>query len=306
MNSPHAPVCAVVVTYYPDEAFGTRLAAIDQGVAHTIVVDNGSPRETVDRLAALANERIQLIANGENLGVAAALNIGLHEALARGFAWAVTFDQDSRPAAGMVAELLEAGLEPSPHAAPVAVVGPVIVDENVPDAPYLFLRAHPRLPLLPQRVSGEGGLEDVTFVITSGALLNLTVFDALGGYREDLFIDYVDTDYCLRAKRAGYRVTVADATLFHHRGERRKVRRWGRTFRPTFYSPTRYYYLARNGILTARAHVLRFPHWFLFDLAATLNNVVRLGLEDDRRAKVGAAWQGLRDGLRGRGGPKPG
>ena len=308
MKRPYPPVCAVIVTYYPDEAFGTRLAVISQQVAHTVMVDNGSPRGTVDGLAALTNERVQLVANGENKGVAAALNRGLEEALARGFTWAVTFDQDSRPAEGMVAGLLAAGLEPSSRvAAPVAVVGPVIVDENVPDAPYLFLRAHPRFSLLPQRVGGAEGLEDVTFVITSGALLNLTVFDALGGYREDLFIDYVDTDYCLRAGRAGYRVAVsADATLFHHRGERRRVKRWGRTFRPTFYSPTRYYYLARNGVLTARAHALRFPHWFLFDVAAMLNNFVRLGLENNRRAKVRAAWQGLRDGLRGRGGPRPG
>ncbi len=313
MSEP-TPVCAVIVTYHPDEAFATRLAAIDRQVAHTVIVDNGSPQETVGQLAALASTRVKLIANGENRGVAAALNQGLHEALARGFSWAVTFDQDSRPAEGMVAALLERGLRgvsrAAPVAAPVAVVGPAIVDENIPDVSYRFLRAHPRLPLLPQRVgSGESerGLENVTFVITSGALVNLAVFKLLGGYREDLFIDYVDTDYCLRAKRAGYRVAVsADATLFHHRGARRSVRRWGRIFRPTFYSPTRYYYLARNGVLTARAHALRFPHWFLFDLTATLNNFVRLSMEDDRRAKVRAALEGLRDGLRGRTGPRPG
>ena len=312
---PDIPVCAVIVTYRPDEAFGARLADVSRQVAHTVIVDNGSPRETAQRLAALTSERVQLIANEKNRGVAAALNQGLSEALARGFVWAVTFDQDSRPAEGMVAALLKRGLGDSSHVAapvatPVAVVGPAIVDENIPDVSYRFLRAHPSLPLLPQRVGsgeGEAGLENVTFVITSGALVNLAVFKLLGGYREELFIDYVDTDYCLRAKRAGYRVAVnGDATLFHHRGARRSVKRWGRTFRPTFYSPTRYYYLARNGVLTARAHALRFPHWFLFDLAATLNNLVRLGLEDNRRAKARAVLDGLRDGLRGRTGPRSG
>ena len=309
MSQPlETPVCAVIVTYYPDDDFGARLAIIARQVEHTLIVDNGSPPETVRKLAALTSERVQLIANGKNVGVAAAFNRGLDEALARGFLWAVTFDQDSRPAERMVAALLEVEKRSPPHAAPVALVGPTIIDENVPDAPYRFLRPHPRLSLLPQRVGSEGGdLEDVTFVISSGALLNLTVFRKLGGYREDLFIDYVDTDYCLRAKRAGYRVAVsAAATLFHHRGARQAVERWGRTFRPTFYSPTRYYYLARNGVLMTRAHALRFPHWFLFDLAATLNNVVRLGLEDERRAKLRAALAGLRDGLRGRTGPRPG
>lgn len=43
------------------------------------------------------------------------------------------------------------------------------------------------------------------------------VFEALGGFDEDLGLDLNDVDYCLRAGRAGYRVLYeAQAELVHH------------------------------------------------------------------------------------------
>jgi len=38
----------------------------------------------------------------------------------------------------------------------------------------------------------------VTMLVTSGSMIELATWQALGGFDEGLFIDYIDTDYCLR------------------------------------------------------------------------------------------------------------
>ncbi len=149
-------------------------------------------------------------------------------------------------------------------------------------------------------------MDDVTIVITSGALTNLQVWEKLGGFRDDFFIDYVDTEYCLRAKRAGYKILVsAGAKLYHRLGDKREVKRLGLTLKPTFHSPLRLYYVARNRVPMVREYALEFPHWFLFDVVAGAYNTLRILLTEDKRLqKLGATVQGTWDGLLGRMGPK--
>jgi glycosyltransferase involved in cell wall biosynthesis len=77
-------VCAVVITYFPDAGFPERLEKIAAQVSRVIVVDNGTTGQSGMNLekALGATERVSCIRNGENLGVAAALNQGIRRALA--------------------------------------------------------------------------------------------------------------------------------------------------------------------------------------------------------------------------------
>ena len=46
------------------------------------------------------------------------------------------------------------------------------------------------------------------------------IFATLGGFSEEFAFHYNDVDYCLRARRAGYRIALAaDAELFHYEGK---------------------------------------------------------------------------------------
>jgi len=80
-------VCAVVVTYHPDHDFPARLGRVVPQVAATFIVDNGSSDAEMKMLRGVAAGGATLICNLENLGVAAALNIGARRALAEGFAF---------------------------------------------------------------------------------------------------------------------------------------------------------------------------------------------------------------------------
>ncbi|MBE3041888.1 hypothetical protein IMZ48_04760, partial [Candidatus Bathyarchaeota archaeon] len=160
-----------------------------------------------------------------------------------------------------------------------------------------------------ERVRCRGDrLDDVSIVITSGSLLRASAFQALGGFREDFFIDYVDTEYCLRALSRGYRIVVAcNAKLEHRLGDRTREQRGPFVLYPTGHSPTRWYYISRNRIPMLRMYALRFPHWLTFEIAASAFWLLRMLIAEDLRAeKVRAVLRGTWDGLRGRMGPMPG
>lgn len=293
----------VVVTYRPEEAFETRLRSMRAQGGALVVVDNASPpaeRERLERVCAV--EGWSLIANPENLGLAAALNQGVRSLTAQGFQWLLLFDQDSEPAPDMSEQLL-ATLGRQPRGEKVAVVGANFADPKT-NRPHRFLRPHPRWSWLFEKTPLAGSDLPVTMVITSGSLVRAEAFSAAGPFEESFFIDYVDTDFCLRCRRAGWRVVASAAARMTHPLGERTARRWlGVAINPTNHSALRHYYIARNRVPMIARHAVRAPHWFLFDgLAAGLWLLRVLVAEDEKALKFAAMLLGTWDGLRGVGG----
>src|ERR1700677_3622158 len=89
-------IAAVVVTYHPGAVVLENIRILSRQVGRIIVVDNGSSGASVEVIDALQKiSGVQLLRNASNLGIAAALNIGIREALQTDVAWIATFDQDS-------------------------------------------------------------------------------------------------------------------------------------------------------------------------------------------------------------------
>jgi rhamnosyltransferase len=150
-------------------------------------------------------------------------------------------------------------------------------------------------------------MPDVSMVITSGSLVNTVDFGSLGGFDEGFFIDYVDTDFCLRCRAAGWRIAVsADARLEHHLGRRETRELAGMVFHPTNHPPLRHYYIARNRVAMIRRHGWREIHWLSFEGAATGLWLFRvLAFERQKITKLRAMVLGTWDGLLGRFGECP-
>ncbi len=291
---------ALVITHASPDGFLDSVEAWLTQVDQLIVVDNGSSQQWRQDICATLQAKprnVEFIFNEGNLGVAAALNIGFAWLLERGFESAFVFDQDSLPASGMVAEIMEL-YQSHPQRARLAMVAPNI---SVPSANMTASFLVPRWRFLFRRVRCSGGraLEDVSIVISSGALYNLAAFQQIGPFREDFFIDYVDTDYCLRAKRRGYMIVVAcRAGLVHELGRQREARLGPLTMHPTFHSPVRWYYISRNRIPTMLSHAWQWPHWFLYELLINAYGLVRwLLFEDQKLAKLLAIVLGTWDGF---------
>ena len=297
-----SPVWAVVVVYEPEPEVEENLFALLAQCERVVVADNGCPVGLRARWSALPG--VEWLPMGGNVGVGEALNRGLARVCAQGGAWALTFDQDSRPEPGMVAALWRA-TQANPGA---AVVCPRIHEAGSNPAAYRWVARHPKLPLLFRRIPCTGSdLPAVTMAVTSGSLFDLVAWNRLGRFDSGFFIDYVDTEYCLRAIRAGMRIAVAgDAVLRHRLGARARHLLLGREFRSMNHAPFRHYYMARNRVATWRRHALAVPHWALFDLCFMGFNFSRVLLfERQRGAKVRAILRGTWHGILGKTGPMP-
>jgi rhamnosyltransferase len=264
------------VLYNPTEEVFANIASYLDQLDILFAVDNSeeaSPN-VAGRLSAAGN--VVYVANGENLGVARALNIGAEEALARGCDFLLTMDQDSSAAPDMVNGLLTclAGRDRSR----VGII-----------APFLVTR--------PGQAAGENGCREVRTVMTSGNLLNLAAYVDVGPFPDELFIDFVDIEYCLRLHSKGYAVLqYGGTTLLHNVGQRMKWSVPGREFYLTSHSPLRKYYKTRNRFYVANRYKSLYPAFFRYDRFRFCLEFVRLVFfEPDKRAKLRMMWQGYRD-----------
>lgn len=299
-------VAAVIVTHFPEPDIAERLARVLSQVDHLILVDNGSDAAQVAELKRFADRNLQvtLVANASNLGIASALNQAAELAQRTGSNWLLTLDQDSLPAPDMV-ERLAAPLRGGEHNWPLGIVAPDVVDLGITDHPRGWVDVRPRLGVgFSRSYCCEGRAFDVLHTITSGCLTNLRAWQAIGGFDEELFIDYVDTDYCLRLVAAGYRIRIlCDARLYHRVGAK-EIRRVGPVrLVPTHHSPLRRYYLCRNRLRMLRRHLREYPHWGAYELLSTLHvTLCILLVERQGLAKLKACLLGTWDGLWGRAG----
>ncbi|HUR56084.1 MAG TPA: hypothetical protein VM029_00135, partial [Opitutaceae bacterium] len=115
----------------------------------------------------------------------------------------------------------------------------------------------------------------------------------------------VDTDFCLRARKAGHAVAVAaSARLLHRRGAKQPARAAGRTWWPAHMPPARLFLLFRNRLVLFRRHGIAFPHWACFELAYGLKILGEiLAFEEQKSARLAACLRGTWHGLLGRSGP---
>ena len=124
---------ALVVTYNPTVDFRKHLELFYEEFKQIIIVDNGSKPEVCDLLKQEAKDKektLKIIFNKKNLGIATALNQGFQWAIEHGYTEVVTFDQDSFPSAGVVAELKKAQKK-HPNKQSLAVIAPIIADPLV-------------------------------------------------------------------------------------------------------------------------------------------------------------------------------
>jgi rhamnosyltransferase len=151
--------------------------------------------------------------------------------------------------------------------------------------------------------------EEVESVITSGSLIPLAVHAAVGPFRDDFFIDYVDSEYCFRARAQGYRVIrTAKPLMSHTIGAPTRHTVLGLCKWTTNHSADRRYYIARNDTVMLREYGgYPFGSWALKSLGRRLRTCKRIVLYEQFKArKIAAVSAGWWDGVRGHMGPRRG
>jgi len=273
-------IWAVITSFNDPAALAVCVEALVSQVDMIVVVDNKSEPEHQQALSALeSRENFLLHRAPENLGIGAAMNIGLVAADAEGANWVLLMDQDSIAAPDMIEAMLVAAAR-----LPNAAFTPAISG--------IGSRREATVPF------------EVTYAITSGNLIPVAALRAIGGLDEGLFIDGVDFDLSLRLRRAGYRLfQVPGAHMGHSLGDASSPGGLLGRFH-TSHSPLRRYYMARNLVLNLRRHALTFPKFcgkLVIVSGLSFLSVLRFGPR--RRESAAMMFRGFADGVRGKIGP---
>ena len=219
-------------------------------------------------------------------------------ARAAGADWILLLDDDSVPGDGMVRTMIDAWTRLAGRDR-VGLLTPRLTDPEETLRPYLLTARGrfdlARTPLVPGAVARDG-----VFAIASGSLVRARVLEVVGGMDARFFIDYVDIEFSLRLRRAGFEIVgIGDAVLRHRLGEVRTVRALGRTRTLSTHDAWRRRHIHRNRVRVWRRHGAVSLGWLAFDIAAAAYDVWKaLVYEDDRAAKLRAIGRGFVDGWR--------
>ena len=288
-------VCCVIVCYRPDVPQLLELCeSLRVDGSTVILVDNTEQPYLVDRQRPSDCEVITL---GLNTGIAHAQNVGIAAATAAGGDVIVFFDQDSKIEPGFLLELVSPLYLGRPD-----IVSPLYFDDTSKvELPSVRLNRYGVARAVRRGDSSTPYPVDV--VISSGTAATKEVFDVAGPFDEGLFIDFVDTEWCLRCRSRQISIRVVPSAVMHQRIGSKSISLGVATI--FVHSPVRCYYQLRNCF-----HLFRKRHIpFLFALRETtsvfLSRALLLLFVGDRLAYVKAYFRALRDGAKGVTGPIP-
>ena len=241
MNVPYKEdnICAVIVCYRVEiNEFMVNISRHLKNFS-TIILVNNSPEISLE---SFQSPQVTIINNQGNIGLAAALNIGILEAKKQGADMVALFDQDTEIPQNFAKKMLNY-ISNYKCFAPVALYAPIF-NNRVTDKSQRYNNYKPSR-LIPELVD-EIDYSHPNYVISSGSLIPMDVIDDVGLMCEELFIDFVDTEWCLRARRKGYEIVAINKVRIDHYLGDYMVQFMGRSI--PIHSPLRMYYYFRNGI----------------------------------------------------------
>lgn len=300
--NPRAAV--IIVSYNPEAAILTTVQdLLRQG--HVIVVDNGSSRADGDVLSQLEAQAadpqsgLTLRLLNENKGLAYAQNRGIELARQMGAAFVCFFDQDTQVPADYLPSMLDA-MQIAERTHRVGILAPNYFDFNTGDyARYAILTRHGYTHV--DSADIRQPFISVSFVISSGSMMRVSLLDELGAFIEPYFIDCVDTEYCLRVLAAGYEILVHTGCVLRHTiGRRTKHRLLGLvTIKPNHHGARRKYSIYRNGWKTVLLYRTAFPGFGVLMSARLIHDALGvIFYEKQKGQKLRAMLRGLRDSHR--------
>jgi len=289
---------ALIILFHPGEAQLMRAVAMRDECDRLLVVDN-SPQPDSRAALVLGEAGIELLHHGNRHGIAGAFNCGLRVLFERGADAVALFDQDSEAPSGYFDVMRDRCASVNGTA---FMAGPRIFDEN--DQRFLPELSTSGLGVERLSLRMDAGLQRCAFLISSGCVISREAFARLGRFDESLFIDHVDTEYCLRALLCNVPVYIVPSLVLLHRIGTRHRHQLGPFEVTTMNHPAfRRYYSARNAMQLALQYGLRLPVAVVPNLLTLWQIVQIVLLEKHKLDKLNAIALGLIDGLFARMGP---
>ena len=264
-----------------------------------LVLDNASRDGSVEAIHAGFPE-VDVLELPRNLGYAGNNNLGMQAALGRGAAWVLVLNEDVILAPESLTRLVAAA-EDDPR---IGIAGPMVYHH---EAPTVIQSAG---GLLDRRWrSSHRGLnepdhgqytavQEVDWISGCALLIRREVIEQIGGLDERFFYYWEETEWCLRARRAGWRIAFVPQSKIWHKGVQLE-------YRP---APNVTYYWTRNWLMMLGKHRAPMSAWLTAAGWIARNSLSWSLLPKWRaamRAHRQAMWQGALDFLRHRWGMRP-
>ena len=232
-------VVAIIGTYNPQQnKFIKCYNSLKDQVDKVIVTDNS------EQISDFINNIGDIIyIKNHNQGIAVAQNKAIKKAQQINADFIVFSDQDSIFEKKYVSKLLELYSKISDKK--FAAITPLIIDEKT-NQQILFVK---RWTIF--KIKFDISKQDIQYfkvyeAINSGFFVKVSCIKDIGLFREELFLDWVDFEWCWRANHKKFNIYgTKNAKLIHELGQKKKPF-MGKTF--TLNHDYRYYYIIRNGI----------------------------------------------------------
>lgn len=288
----------IIVTYFPDNGLHDRVSAVKSLFDKILIVDNASNDLTGEYVKNLISmPEVNIIFNAVNVGIASALNQGIRKVISsyEDIEWVLTLDQDTLVFPDFLKNLQNTYLE-CPYQAEVGIIGSNYEEKTTQKQ-------------LHTPNNSKSIWEEVKNLPSSGSLISMKAFEVVGSMREDFFIDYVDTEYCMRMRKAGFKILISNnVSMLHPLGYYKYsvIHKLiaGRSL-VTDYPAIRHYYWTRNGLILVLEQMADEPRWALSQLWYLLVRriLIIFIFESKKIEKLSVIARGLMDALRKKMGP---
>lgn len=266
--------CALIVTFNPDfDLLWKVISSLENGVDKFFLFDNSKISEKFNLFIQKLRAPIYVFRAEGNVGIATAQNTLLKAALREGFDLALMSDQDTIYPKDYFSNLSKyCNIKSN-----VAAVCPGWLDANLEG-----LEIYPGQFVYFSRFSlkidkTEPEFLEISHAISSGMIVNLHNIDKIGLMNDDLFIDWVDNEWCWRAGVSGCKILAIPSIKVNHLLGDSTNNILGRSFVKR--GSVRNYYIVRNALylilykpipLCAKIYLSKkFIHHSIFCIAAS-------------------------------------
>ncbi|MCA9932735.1 MAG: glycosyltransferase family 2 protein [Anaerolineales bacterium] len=264
------------------------LAENDYADHDIIVLDNASSDGSVEAIRAQFTA-VRVIELTDNKGYAGNNNVGIEAALAAGADWVFVLNEDTILAPDCISQMM-ATAQADPQ---IGIVGPMVYHHNEPDVIQSAggqMSRYLEATHIAENEPDQGQFpapRAVDWISGCAILVRRAVIKQIGMLDERFFYYWEETEWCLRAQRAGWRIMHVPQAKLWHKGVQRD-------YRP---SPNVTYYATRNRLLALQKHHASAGIWLRtwLQLARTLTSWTVKPKWRDMRGHRDAMWQGIRD-----------
>lgn len=281
-------VTAIISLYYPEETVIGNVCSIAGQADRVILCDNSN---TYNSKFFKSISNVEYVGFGKNLGLSNAFNTVLKD---ERFGWTeeefvVFFDQDSSISEGHIKKLKNEFIELKQEGYELGCIGPVFYNTSNRRIESPKMKAY--LTEHTYRVKN---------LITSSMLTQYKILKKLGFWNENIFLDFVDWDFCWRLQTKEFICCMTEKTILNHsvgNGEKKvgPIRlRVGASFRV--------YYQTRDALYLLRERYVPFKMRIKLLLTVFVRPIVHYFCLSDGKKRMGYVWRGIKDfqsGVRG-------